>query len=236
MQSEHLQLLSIAAGAPSCLSPTIIPAELNGLPVKSLLDTGASESFVNDAVVRSAKLEVQGRPSRVSMASDKLTARVVGKVCSNLLLQGRDYCNVMLSVMPGLCADVVLGQDFLRQHKEVVIKLGGPRETLFVGKNSVCGVAACEANCDRLFRNLKPECKPIATKSRKFNEDDKRFIAAEVRKLLLDGIIEPSFSPWRAQVLVARDERHKPRMVVDYSQTINRFTLLDAYPLPNIDE
>ena len=37
-------------------------------------------------------------------------------------------------------------------------------------------------------------------------------------------------------MLVARDERHKPRMVVDYSQTVNRFTLLDAYPLPNIDE
>ena len=142
----------------------------------------------------------------------------------------------MLSVMPGLCADVVLGQDFLRLHKEVVIKLGGPRETIFVGKTSACGIAACAANCDRLFRNLKPKCKPIATKSRKFNEDDQRFIAAEVRKLLLDGIIEPSFSPWRAQVLVARDERHKPRMVVDYSPTINRFKSLDAYPLPNIDE
>ena len=114
LESEHLHLLSIAAGAPSCLSPTIIPVELNGLPVKSLLDTGASESFVNETVVRSAKLEVQGRPSRVSMASDKLTGRIVGKVCSNLLLQGRDYSNVMLSVMPGLCADVVLGQDFLR--------------------------------------------------------------------------------------------------------------------------
>lgn len=25
-------------------------------------------------------------------------------------------------------------------------------------------------------------------------------------------------------------------MVVDYSQTINKFTLLDAYPLPNIDD
>ena len=105
----------------------------------------------------------------------------------------------MLSVMPGLCADVVLDHDFLRQHKEVVIKLGDPRETLFVGKNSVSGVAACEANCDRLFKNLKPECKPITTKSQKFNEDDKRFIAAEVRKLLLGGIIEPTFSPWRAQ-------------------------------------
>ena len=31
LESEHLQLLSIAAGAPSCLSPTIIPAELNGI-------------------------------------------------------------------------------------------------------------------------------------------------------------------------------------------------------------
>ena len=86
LESEHLQLLSIAAGAPSCLSSTIMPAKLNGLPDKSLLDTGASKSFVNKAVARSAKLEIQGRPSRVSTASDKLTARVVGKVCSNLLL------------------------------------------------------------------------------------------------------------------------------------------------------
>ena len=53
---------------------------------------------------------------------------------------------------------------------------------------------------------------------------------------MLEGIIEPSYSPWRAQVLAARDDRHNPRMVVDYSQTVNRFTLLDAYPLPNIDE
>ena len=36
-------------------------------------------------------------------------------------------------------------------------------------------------------------------------------------------------------MLVARDQRHKPRMVVDYSQTVNRYTLLGAYPSPNID-
>ena len=28
----------------------------------------------------------------------------------------------------------------------------------------------------------------------------------------------------------------KKRMVIDYSQTVNRYTLLDAYPSPNIDE
>ena len=47
--------------------------------------------------------------------------------------------------------------------------------------------------------------------------------------------IEPSYS-WRAQALLTKDERRKRRMVVDYSQTVNRYTLLDAYPLPNIDE
>ena len=36
--------------------------------------------------------------------------------------------------------------------------------------------------------------------------------------------------------MVTRNENHKKRMVIDYSQTINRFTLLDAYPLPRIDD
>ena len=83
---------------------------------------------------------------------------------------------------------------------------------------------------------MLPTCQPIATKSRKFNHEDKLFIKEEVRKLLNEQIIEPSYSPWWAQVLVARDGQHKPRMVVDYSQTVNRYTLLDAYPLPNINE
>ncbi|KRX86343.1 Retrovirus-related Pol polyprotein from transposon gypsy [Trichinella pseudospiralis] len=64
---------------------------------------------------------------------------------------------------------------------------------------------------------------------------DTNFIRNEVRALLEDGIIEASISPWRAQVVVLKDERRKKRLVVDYSATINRFTLLDAYPLPKID-
>ena len=65
---------------------------------------------------------------------------------------------------------------------------------------------------------------------------DMQFIREEVEKLLAQGIIEPSWSPWRAQVLVTKDERHKRRMVIDYSQTIHRFTELYAYPLPRIDQ
>ena len=54
----------------------------------------------------------------------------------------------------------------------------------------------------RLFNNLDPNVKPIATKSRRFNKTDQSFIEKEVRQLLAEGIIEPSYSPWYAQVLV----------------------------------
>jgi len=34
----------------------------------------------------------------------------------------------------------------------------------------------------------------------------------------------------------ARDGRHKPRVVISYSQTINQLTQLDAHPLPRIED
>jgi hypothetical protein len=64
------------------------------------------------------------------------------------------------------------------------------------------------------------------------------FIQQEVNQLLSEGIIEPSNSPWRAQVVVVKDplNRHKKRLCIDYSQTVNQYTELDAYPLPRIDD
>ena len=53
-----------------------------------------------------------------------------------------------------------------------------------------------------------------------------------------DGVIELSTSPWRAQVVVVKSAvpSNKKRLCVDYSQTINQYTELDAYPLPRIDD
>ena len=55
-------------------------------------------------------------------------------------------------------------------------------------------------------------------------------------KVLDDNTIEPSMSPWQAQVLIADDGRHKRQIMIDYSRTINKFTLSDAYLLPRIDD
>ena len=56
---------------------------------------------------------------------------------------------------------------------------------------------------------------------------------SEVKNLLEKGIIEESRSPWRAQAFVVKSS--KPRMVVDYSEAVNRYTELDAYPFPDVE-
>ena len=91
-----------------------------------------------------------------------------------------------------------------------------------------------KVNPSPLFTQLSDNIKPVSTKSRRYTQSEKKFIKEETTGLLKEGIIEPSVSPWRAQVSVTSNENHKRRMVIDYSDTINMFTELDAYPMPNI--
>ena len=160
------------------------------------------------------------------MAQSTLSAETLGHCVVNLNLDGKTYPELCLSILPGLCSDLILGLDFQKQHQSISFHHGGPKPHLVV-----CSLTTLKVDPPDLFANLTADVRPIATKSRRYGYEDRKFIDSEVQHLLGEGIIEPSNSPWRAQVVVARNENHKKRMVIDYSQTINRFTLLDAYPL-----
>ncbi|GFR58712.1 retrovirus-related Pol polyprotein from transposon opus [Elysia marginata] len=164
------------------------------------------------------------------MASTGLTKKTQGHCIDPLFYKDRHYAQ-KLSLLPDLCADVILGHDFLGKHSEVCFPFDGPQDPL-----NILGVVAANIEAPSLFENLTEDCKPISTKSRRHSLLDERFIESEVQKLLKEEIIEPSLSPWRAQVLVTSGERHKKRLVIDCSQTINKYTLLDAYPLPRLDK
>ena len=51
---------------------------------------------------------------------------------------------------------------------------------------------------------------PIVTKSRKYSPADKYYIKEEIQRLFDAGIVEPSKSPWRAQVLVVKENEKNP--------------------------
>ena len=222
---------TVTAAVPQSLVKSTTLVSIDGLKAKALIGSGSSESFIHPELVKSAALHICPSSNTISMAASSLAMKVTGHCFADLLLEGRTYNKVRLSVLPDLCTDLILGFDFQSRHDSVVFKHGGPNPSL-----SICGVSTLNTDPPQLFANLTDDCHPIATKSRKYCRDDLAFINSEVKRLLEEGIIEPSKLPWRAQVVVTKGENHKKRMVIDYSQIINRFTRLDAFPLPRISD
>ena len=227
--------LASVVGAPTSLQAAVINVQVDKLPARALLDTGATESYIHEQLLKELKPKSQGELSRISLASVGSSVQVHGFVLV-LVKAFSHWYELKMGVVQELCADLILGQDFLKKHKLATFLMGGPSKATEVNQCNTCGVAAADIQPPRLFQFLNPKNRPKATPSRRFNLVDMQFIREEVEKLLAQGIIEPSWSPWRAQVLVTKDERHKRRMVIDYSQTIHRFTELYAYPLPRIDQ
>ena len=213
------------------LSKATIKVQINKKQLQTLVDTGSSENFISEKTAKELGLKILPSKTKITMAAGDLSKSTNGHVITDIEYKHKSYKNIRLAVLSDLCTEIILGHEFLRLHSKLEIPMDGKLPPL-----KVCNLAAANIEPPTLFGKLSSDCKPIATKSRRFSPADKQFISSEVSRLLKEDIIEPSRSPWRAQVLVTKEERHKKRLVMDYSQTINRFTEMDAYPQKKIDE
>ena len=95
-----------------------------------------------------------------------------------------------------------------------------------VGSNDRCGGTVSTVDTTCIFHKMLSTCQPITTKSRKFNRKDKFFYqkrGEKNAKRTNHYLLNFSF---RLGASSARCERWTPRMVIDYSQTVNRYTYL----------
>lgn len=81
---------------------------------------------------------------------------------------------------------------------------------------------------------------PVHTKSYRYPFVHKEEVRRQINKMLDDGIIRPSQSPWSSPIWIVPkklDSSNKPkwRLVVDFRK-INEKTITDRYPLPNIND
>ena len=236
--TSNPNLCSLSAAYPGSLLPASLPISVNGTRLTALVDSGSSESYMNSFICIKLNLDVYPTSHQVQMASTSMKTKSTGFCLVDIHIHKSKYDAIRLNLFDDLCSDVILGLDFQRQHQRLIFQFDGERPDLIVSNDKICSVAAATTEKVSLFSNLSRGYRPIATKSRRYNLEDRKFIQNQVDQLLKEGIIQPSSSPWRAQVVIATDEcnRHKKRMCEDYSQTINIYTELDAYPLPRIDD
>ena len=230
-KSETRSAAATTLAAVSPLNATTIDVKLNNITLKALVDTGSSENFIDSDIVHRNRWNYGQSDVHIVMANTTKVTKADGVHHANVYIKNRLYENVKLTLLPNLCTDIILGHDFLSRHNSVEIPFGGLEPPM-----TLSALAVAKVTPPTLFGNLDPGIVPIATKSRRYSKPDQEFISKEIDRLKTEGIIEDSHSPWRAQVLVVSPENHKKRMVVDYSQTINKFTKLDAFPVPNLSE
>ena len=150
-------LSSIIASAPNCLQSSIIEASINGQPANALLDTGSSMSFIAMKYCKKFVIPYTKKNSNVNMASTIHTARINGEARVNLEISGKTYTKFTLGVIDNLCADVILGLDFMKEHEEVRFKLHGNKSLLEVDSgvvkrmDNVCLVMAANVDPPRIF-------------------------------------------------------------------------------------
>jgi predicted aspartyl protease len=76
---------------------------------------------------------------------------------------------------------------------------------------------------------------PIKQRSRRVAPSQQKEIDKQVEKMLEQGVIEPTDSPWASPVVLVSKKDGTQRFCVDYRK-LNERTIKDAYPLPRINE
>ena len=248
----NVNIIQNIPSKPIPFSPHVmINIVVKGYTLASLIDTGAKINCLDAGAAAVLKPVIRSSSINVSLAALGSKPVVVGECTLDIMLKDKRYEGVNFIIIQNLVSSVILGHDFLKRFKSLNINFQGKPSIVLSSINdgqeeSVSPqivtpepevkpqlTPLVNISPPKLFENMVDNVYPIATKTRKFNETDSIFIKSEIDKLLYNGVIEESFSPWRAQVHIDKANSKKHRLVIDYSRTINKFTLLDAYPFPN---
>ena len=82
---------------------------------------------------------------------------------------------------------------------------------------------------------LNPGAAPIACAPYRLAPSEMKEMLSQLQKLLDNGFIRPSSSPWGAPVLFVKKKDGSMRMCIDYRE-LNKLTIKNRYPLPRIDD
>lgn len=214
--------------------------QLNNIRLTALIDSGADCSCIKESVALSLGLK-SNKKIVLSMANCSTTQ---GKLYKNVevAIFNKNYTVDLVSIK-SLSHDMIIGLDVLRPLLKDI-----PHEQVFQINTLL------DYSIEKKFETLMKDSE-LMSQNTKFQEfeintgnsqpiqisryrlgkpiEDKA--EEEIKKLLKNGIIRKSSSPWCSPIVVVPKKDNKVRLCVDY-RALNKVTLKDSYPLPRIDD
>lgn len=219
-----------------------LESKVNGKNVDWLVDSGSDLTLISKRLCEELNI-FSWKPIRVKAeGANGNQLRILGKTHITIELKNH-FVQTVAYIADRLCDNAIIGMDTLGQFESLHIDLCGSLPSLKVAlttkwENQINVVSdkpsVLKISPVPLFANV-PQVSGIRSPSRYKNKETSLFIKAEIEKLEAEGIIVPSTSSWRSQAFVVKSNG-KQRMVVDFASTINRYTDLDAFPVPLIPD
>ena len=120
------------------------------------------------------------------------------------------------------------GTNLLPEEQSELLHLLATYSNLFVSDKEQLGRTSV------VKHSIETSGYPIRQPVRRLPESTRGAVDQEVQKMLKQGVIRPSTSPWSSPVVLVRKKDGSWRFCVDYRK-VNSVTHRDAYPLPRID-
>lgn len=232
--------------------------QLTGTKLITLIDTGATNNYILTKNVEHGKLirlrkplfvrTIHGRSEISYYVKVKIFSKVLnffvidslGNFDSILGMHGLRKINAILDLMSfqltyrKICNDrfihYTIQENIEQNFKNVIDRL--------IEKNNDSPTLPFNTEVRAEIRTKNND--PIWTKQFPYPMSCNDFVNNEIEKLLKEGIIRPSPSPYNSPIWVASkngfnaDGTPKKRLVIDY-QKLNSNTIFDRYPMPHIN-
>ncbi|XP_064103977.1 uncharacterized protein LOC135213780 [Macrobrachium nipponense] len=134
-------IMTTVTNVPHGLSQAATVVTVKGKKLSALIDSYSTESYISEKVVQELELKVHPSSKGISMAQKSLNTSSPGYVVADLMLglDNQSYPDTHLGVLRDLCADIILGLDFQRQHLSVTFEFGGHKSQLILkNSNNLC--------------------------------------------------------------------------------------------------
>ncbi|KAF8761559.1 hypothetical protein RHS01_00207 [Rhizoctonia solani] len=225
-------------------------------PIKTLIDSGSSQNFMDITFARNLKIpliELHSPRTVIAIDGKEVEEKIRYKAILNLIIEGRTFRQTFYA-MPLGDTPLILGLSWLREANPTIcwrdFSLSYKDEEPMKGKLAEILELPSEIEdfqdvfSEELFKQLPQhrsfDCSinfkegselPKPAKAYPMSPAESKAMKEYMEKELLDGKIEPSHSPIASPCFFVRKADGGLRLVVDYRK-INDITITDQFPMP----